>query len=270
MNLLSELCLLLALGLATSFVSGLLGIGGGIIRIPLFVYLMPVLGVEKIVLMHVAIGTSVALVIPTAAAASIRQYKQGNLDLQYYRTWALGIAVGVVAGNAIAPLISTELFKLIFVIFLLTVAAYIGLVPKTVTFTERPPTGATKLVLAAGIGLLALLTGTGGGALTTPSLKACSMPLKKSVAIASATGLVVGAIGSIGFIVSGRNAPYRPHFSLGYVNLTVFLAMLPTVLIGAPLGAKLNNHLDDRILSRTYAVFLLVAAIDMAYKLLQG
>jgi uncharacterized membrane protein YfcA len=269
MNLASELCLLLALGLVTSFVSGLFGIGGGIVRIPLFVYLLPLLGVAESVLMHVAVGTSVALIIPTAIAASVRQHKQGNLDLRFYRTWAVGIGLGVVAGNAIVPYMSAEIFKIIFVVFLLLVSVYVGFVPKTMTLTKQPPTGAAKIILAASVGFVALLTGTGGGALTTPSLKACNMPLKRAVAIASATGLVVGIIGTIGFVASGWHAPHRSPFSFGYVNLTVFFAMLPTILVGAPLGAKLNNHLSERTLSITYAAFLVLAAIDMAYKLIR-
>lgn len=267
MNLPAEICLLLALGLATSFISGLFGIGGGIIRIPLFVYLFTWLAVDHRLLMHMAVGTSVALVIPTAIAASIKQARQGNLDRAFYRTWAVGIAIGVVLGGLIVPHVSTELFKTVFIGFLLVVAVYIGFVPKTITATDQPPTGVPKIVLAAMVGLVAMLTGTGGGALTTPLLTACSMPLKRAVAIASATGLIVGTIGTIGFIVTGWHVANRPAFSLGYIDLTVLLSMLPTILIGAPLGAKFNNRLNDRALERTFAIFLLAVACDMIYKL---
>jgi uncharacterized membrane protein YfcA len=268
MNLAVEICLLLALGLATGFVSGLFGIGGGIIRIPLFVYLLPLLGVGHAALMHTAVATSVALVIPTAIAASIKQARQGNLDMRFYRTWAVGIAAGVFAGNLITPHVSTEIFKVIFVVFLLAVAVYVGLVPKTATLVNSPPMGFAKVALATIVGLIAVLTGTGGGALTTPSLKACNMPLKQAVAIASATGLVVGPIGTIGFVVSGWASPDRSAFSLGFVDLTIFFAMMPTILIGAPLGAKLNNRLNDKTLSHIYALFLVVVACDMLLKLI--
>lgn len=267
MNLATEISVLLALGLATSFVSGLFGIGGGIVRIPVFIYLLPVLGVKHETLMHTAVGTSVALVIPTAIAASIKQQRQGNLDLGYYRTWAVGIACGVILGTVIVPYVPTEVFKIIFIVFLLTVAVYVGFVRDSAVVVSSPPTGIPKIIMATLIGLAALLTGTGGGALTTPSLRACSMPLKKAVAIASATGLVVGGIGTIGFIISGWNTPSRPEMSLGYVDLPIFFAMLPTIFIGAPLGAKVNNRIDDQLLKRVYAVFLLAVAADLIYKL---
>ena len=93
------------------------------------------------------------------------------------------------------------------------------------------------------------------------------MPLKKVVAIASATGLVIGLVGTVGLVASGWNAPNRPAYSLGYVDLVVVFAMAPTIFIGAPLGAKLNNQLDDKVLKLLYACFLLVAACDLIYKL---
>jgi uncharacterized membrane protein YfcA len=270
MTLAAELTLLLVLGLANGFISGLFGIGGGIVRIPLFVYLLPVLGVAESVLMHTAVGTSVALVIPTAIAASIRQHRQGNLDLGFYRTWAIGVGVGVVAGSLIAPHVSTEFFKIVFVVFLLAVAVYVGFVPKNVTITPAPPTGLAKLALGGFVGLVALLTGTGGGAIATPTLKACSMPLKRAVAIASATGLVVGLLGTVGFIINGWGAADRPRTSLGFVDVSIFLCMLPTILIGAPLGARLNNRISDKPLEYVYAAFLVAVACDMGYRLVRA
>lgn len=268
MDLLLQIGVLLFVGFVTSFVSGLFGIGGGIVRIPLFVYLLPWLGIPNHSLMHMAVGTSVALVIPTAIAASIKQHHQGNLDLAFCRTWAAGILIGVLVGLIIVPDVSTEYFQVIFVIFLVSVAVYVGFVPDTVAISKSPPTGPVKIVLASLIGLGATLTGTGGGALVTPSLKAFCMPLKKAVAIASATGLVVGVVAAIGYVWQGQGAPDRPPHSLGYVSLLVFAGMLPTIFIGAPLGVKVNNRLDDTTLKYTYAAFLIIAAANMLYKLL--
>src|SRR3981189_944745 len=94
-------------GLASGFASGLFGIGGGIVRIPIFIYLLPLFGVAHPVLMHVAVGTSMALVLPSAVASTRKQYALGNLDLSFYRTWALGILIGVLVGLALLPFAST-------------------------------------------------------------------------------------------------------------------------------------------------------------------
>ncbi len=268
MDLILQLGVLLGVGFATSFVSGLFGIGGGIVRIPLFVYLLPWLGIPHESLMHMAVGTSVALVIPTAIAASVKQHRQGNLDLGFYRTWAIGILIGVLVGLLIVPHVSTEYFQIIFVVFLISVAVYVGFVPESITISNSLPKGPGKIALATLIGLASTLTGTGGGALTTPSLKAFCMPLKKAVAIASATGLVVGVVAALGYVWQGQGVPDRPPYSLGYVSLLVFAGMLPTIFIGAPLGAKFNNRLNDTALKYTYAAFLLIVSADMIFKLM--
>ena len=108
-------------GLASGFSSGLFGIGGGIVRIPIFVYLLPLFGVPPPVLMHVAVGTSMALVLPSALASTRKQVALGNLDLAFFRTWALGIFVGVLVGTAVVPFTSTEILQAIFAAFMVTV-----------------------------------------------------------------------------------------------------------------------------------------------------
>ncbi len=267
MNIAWEIALFLALGLATGFVSGLLGIGGGIVRIPLFIYMLPLIGVEQRQLMHVAVGTSIALCIPTAVSASIKQYQQGNLDLGFYRNWAIGVFVGVIVGLFLVPYISTEAFQIIFVVFLLSVAVYVGFAPESIRVSDSPPRGLTRIGLGSAVGIAAALTGTGGGALVTPALKAFSMPIKKAIATASATGLVVGTVGTVGFVIHGWGTPARPSYSLGYVDLVVALGMMPTVLIGAPLGAHASNAMNEKVVKWTYALFLLVIAADLIYKL---
>jgi uncharacterized protein len=100
--------------LASGFASGLFGIGGGIVRIPIFVYLLPLFGVPQPALMHVALGTSMALVLPSAVASTRKQLALGNLELSFFRTWAVGIFAGVLIGSALVPFASTEILQVIF------------------------------------------------------------------------------------------------------------------------------------------------------------
>lgn len=270
MEIITEIIVFLSLGLVTGFLSGLFGIGGGFIRIPIFVYVFPMIGVAHPILMHVAVGTSVALIIPTAIAASIKQYTQGNLDLSFYSSWAIGIFVGVLIGLFLVPYISTQLFQIIFVVLVLNIAAYLGLVKDSLVISKNAPKGVIKALISMSIGLASALTGTAGGALTTPALKAFSVPLKKAIGTASATGLVIGLVSTIGFVIHGWSIPDLPHFSFGYVNLVVFFAMLPSIFWGASLGAKINNRLDDRIVQRTFALLMLAVAANFIYKLISG
>jgi uncharacterized protein len=239
-------------GLGSGFVSGLFGIGGGIVRIPLFVYLLPLFGVAQSVMMHVAVGTSMAL---------------GNLDLAFFRTWAVGILIGVLVGTALLPYASTELLQVIFAIFMVTVGVYEGFLKDRLVFARTPPQGAKKVGVASAIGCLAALTGTGGGTMATPILQAFSMKMQAAIAVSSATGLVSGTVATVGAIAGGWHALGLPSYSLGYVDLAIFAAMMPTIMIAAPVGVRVGHMLSETWLRRIYTVLLFVIAADLIRKL---
>src|SRR5215510_15370540 len=128
-------------GLAPGFVSGLFGVGGGIVRVPLFVYLLPLFGVPHAVLMHVAVGTSIALVLPSAVASTRKQLALGNLDLAFFRTWAVGILAGVLIGVVLLPFISAEILQVIFAAFMLAVGVYEGFLRDRLKAAAAAPQG---------------------------------------------------------------------------------------------------------------------------------
>jgi len=239
-------------GLGSGFVSVLFGIGGGIVRIPLFVYLLPLFGVAQSVMMHVAVGTSMAL---------------GNLDLAFFRTWAVGILIGVLVGTALLPYASTELLQVIFAIFMVTVGVYEGFLKDRLVFAHTPPQGAKKVGVASAIGCLAALTGTGGGTMAMPILQAFSMKMQAAIAVSSATGLVSGTVATVGAIAGGWHALGLPSYSLGYVDLAIFAAMMPTIMIAAPVGVRVGHMLSETWLRRVYTVLLFVIAADLIRKL---
>jgi len=255
-------------GLASGFVSGLFGVGGGIVRVPLFVYLLPLFGVPHAVLMHVAVGTSIALVLPSAFASTRKQLALGNLDLAFFRTWAVGLLAGVLIGVVLLPFISTEVLQTIFAAFMLAVGIYEGFLKDRLKAAAAAPQGMVKLVVATAIGIIAALTGTGGGAVTTPVLQAFSVRLERAIAIASAGGLVTGAVATIGAVVNGWHVRGLPAWSLGYVDLAIVIAMMPTILIAAPLGVRAGHRLSETWLRRIYTVLLFAIAFDLVRKLI--
>ena len=119
LTIIHEIEMFLLLGLFTGFLSGLFGIGGGFMRIPIFMLVFPLLGIKTNLLMHFSVGTSMALVIPTALAASIKQYQQGNLDLNYYWTWGCAVFLGAVIGLLLVPYFTTQTFQILFLILVL-------------------------------------------------------------------------------------------------------------------------------------------------------
>jgi len=254
-------------GLASGFVSGLFGVGGGIVRIPIFVYLLPLFAVPAPVLMHVAVGTSMALVLPSALASTRKQVALGNFDWPFFRIWAVGIFFGVLIGTALVPLASTEILQAIFAAFMLMVGIYEGFLKDRMVIAKAAPQGAVKLTVAAMIGCLAALTGTGGGTMTTPALQAFSVRMETAIATASATGLVTGVVATTGAVISGWHVRALPGYSLGYVDLAIFTAMLPTILIAAPIGVRAGHRLSEAWLRRVYTMLLFVIAADLIRKL---
>ena len=254
-------------GLASGFISGLFGVGGGTVRVPIFIYLFPWIGIAHSVLMHVATATSMALVVPGAISSTRKQYSLGNLDVAFYKTWAIGLLIGVVIGAILLPFGSTEILQTIFAVYILLVGIYTAFGHGWFALGDQPPKGGTKIAIASIVGLVAALTGTGGGTLTTPILSAYKVPLAKAIAISSATGLVTGTVATIGAIVTGFHAQDLPSFSLGYVDLAIFIAMLPTVMISAPWGVRLGHAMNEKTLRLTYAGLLILIGLDLLRRL---
>ena len=208
-----------------------------------------------------------ALVLPTALASTRKQLALGNLDLAFFRTWALGILVGVLIGTALLPHASTEILQVMFALFMLTVGVYEGFLKDRLVIAPAAPQGAVKLTVAAAIGCMAALTGTAGGTMTTPVLQAFSVRVVSAIATASATGLVTGTVATIGAVIAGWHTADLPAYSLGYVDLAIFAAMLPTIMIAAPIGVRAGNRLSEVWLRRIYTVLLFVIAFDLIKKL---
>jgi uncharacterized protein len=267
-DLIGRIIVFVLVGLGSGFLSGLFGVGGGIIRIPVFLHLLPLFGVAHAVVMHVSIGTSMALVVPSAIAATRKQLALGNLDLKFYRSWALGILAGVVVGNVLLPYAPTKALLTLFVAYLVGVAIYETFLKRRIAFGSTPPHGAVKVGVAAAVGCIAALTGTAGGTVTTPILQAFGLTIESAIAIASATGLVTGSAGTLGSIAGGRDAPGLPPFCLGYVDVVIFFAMLPAIMIATPLGVRVGRRLSEAWLRRAFAVLLFIIAADLILKLM--
>ncbi len=266
-DLLLRIAIFALVGLVSGFVAGLFGIGGGTIRMPIFIYLFPWLGIAHPVMMHIATATSMALVIPSAIASSRKHYKLGDLDVGLFKTWAIGLLIGAVIGSILLPFGSTEVLQALFSIYIILVGSYIALGHGRFSLGQEPPKGGKTVGLSSVVGFIAAMTGTSGGTLTTPILSAFNMHLERAMAIAAATGLITGTVGAIGGIVNGWNAKDLPAYSLGYVDIVIFLVMMPTVMIAAPVGVSVSHKMNERTLQLIYAILLIVVGIDLMRRL---
>jgi uncharacterized membrane protein YfcA len=254
---------LLATGVAAGFIAGLLGVGGGIVIVPVLYLLFSALGVPEEVRMHVAVGTSLSTIVFTSFSSLRAHSKRGATDWELFRSWAPGIVVGVLAGTALASFISGQSLTAFFGCVALLVAGWMAFSPPQLRLFPGLPTGPLKYVVTGAIGIVSALMGIGGGTLSVPTMTLCGYPIHRAVGTASAIGFLIGLPGTLGMIVGGWGRAGLPPLSLGYVNLLGLVLILPASMLLAPYGARAAHALPVRGLKIAFAVFLVITAIKM-------
>jgi uncharacterized membrane protein YfcA len=262
-RLLSYGAWLLAAGIGSGFAGGLFGIGGGVLRIPIFLYLFPAFGMDPAVVMHTAAGTSLALAVPTGLRSALSQRRAGHLDIAFLRSWLPPLVVGVLIGLLAMRSLSGTILAGVFAFAMLGVALQLIALPPSVRLADAVPGHPVRDCLAAGIGGVSVMIGVSGGAFSTPLLMLLGVPVHGALAISSASAAAIAALGSVGSVLNGLHLAGRPPWSLGYVDVVAVAVMLPAILLAAPLGVKLGSRLGERPLRRLFGVFLFGIAADM-------
>ncbi len=260
--------ILLAVGAVSGVAAGLLGVGGGIIIVPVLYHLFTQLGIDEAVRMHLAVGTSLTTIIATSTTSIRAHAKRGAVDIGLLKSWGPAIFIGVLAGTAIAGFVRGSALTAVFAVMATIVSFYMAFGRPHWRIADQLPTGALRHAIAGFIGAVSAMMGIGGGTLSVPTLTLFGYPIHKAVGTAAAIGLIIGIPGTIGFVLAGWDVPNRPAWSLGYVNLLGVAALLPTSMLLAPVGARLAHSLDTRRLKQVFAAFLGLTALRMFYGLL--
>jgi uncharacterized membrane protein YfcA len=257
-----DLLLLVGMGAVAGILAGLLGIGGGIIIVPVLALVFEHQGVATEVLMHVAIGTSLATIVVTSMSSIRAHHRRGAVEWSVFRGITPGVVVGGLAGAAIAKFLPGETLRLAFGVFMLLVATQMAFARPPAPHRALP--GVAGLSMAGGlIGLISAIMGVGGGSMSVPFLTWCNLSVRHAVATSAAIGLPIAIAGSLGFVVSGWGATQRPDWSLGYVNGPAFLGIVVASTLFAPLGARLAHSIPERALKRGFALFLTVLGLRL-------
>lgn len=259
---------LFATGIFAGVLAGLLGVGGGIVIVPVLFHVFSLLGIDEAVRMHLAVGTSLATIIPTSIASARSHHRRGSVDIPLVRSWGPAILAGVVIGTVIAGLVRGSVLTAVFATIALAVAANMAFRREGWVVRETLPAGISKHAIGSGIGGISAMMGIGGGTLSVPILSACSYPIRKAVGTAALIGLIIAVPGAIGFIVAGLEIPNRPPGSLGYVNAIGFALIVPATILSAPWGAKIAHAINPVHLRRAFAVFLFLTSLRMFYSLI--
>ena len=256
--------MLVIAGAIAGTMAGLLGVGGGMIIVPVLLYMFTLLEVAEAHRMHLAVGTSLATIVVTSVMSVRAHRKRGSIDWNIFKAWAPWIVLGVVVGSVIAAWLDASGLKIVFGGMALLVAAYMAFVREGYVLAQKPPRGAARAATASVIGGLSTLIGIGGGTFTVPTLVLCSIKPLIAVGTASAIGILIAVPGSLGFILSGLDKTEgMPPFTIGYVNIAAFLALIPMTSLFAPVGARIAHAISSRWLRRAFALFLLVNGVNI-------
>lgn len=255
--------LLLLLGVFAGITAGLLGLGGGVIIVPVLVWLFhTIIPVPPDSLMHIAVGTSLATIVVTASSSILSHHRRGAVLWSAVKKLAPGLVIGTLIGSVIADTLASDTLKTIFGIFLLFVALQIGFGAQPPAHRQLP-NWRESLLAGSGIGILSGLVGIGGGSLTVPFLTWCNVSIRHAVATSAACGLPIALTGTIGFIINGWHLNEQLIWSSGYIYWPAFMAIVPTSLLFAPVGAKLAHIIPLDILKKIFALFLVGMGLEM-------
>jgi uncharacterized membrane protein YfcA len=252
----------IVLGSIVGFLAGLLGIGGGLIIVPTLVYLLPMVGVSDDVIMPMALGTSLGAIVITSTSAALAHHRKKNIQWPLARKLMILVAVGALNGAFIAYSLSSEALTGFFSFVVILLAAYMLLSIKTSKERALPRTYVLQL-LSFITGVISSLMGIAGGAILVPSLSFFGVPVRHSIGIATACGVMVALFGSLGYIITGFNLPNIPEWSLGYIYFPALLGIVMSSSIFAPIGVKYASKLPVKTLKKFFAVFLIFVAIKM-------
>jgi uncharacterized membrane protein YfcA len=258
---------LLAAGFVTGLLAGLLGIGGGGILVPLLYELFGALGVDDGVRMHLAVGTSLAVIVPTSLRSFAAHRARDAVDLDLVKSMALPVVAGVALGAVVARHADATALKLIWIVAASLIALKLFFGRDGWRLGDAVPGNPFRAIYGAFVGLLSTLMSIGGGAFITGLMTFYGQPMQRAVATSSGFGPIISIPGTLGFIWAGWGVAGRPPGSLGYVSLLGALLIIPTSVLAAPLGVRIAHGISRRRLELAFAAFLTLVALKFLLSL---
>ena len=264
--------LLFVLSLAASvagFMAGLLGVGGGIIIVPALYYAFTVLDFDIATRMHLSVGTSLAIIIPTSIISTKTHMEYDAVDFKLIKSFGIFILFGVSGGTFLAVNLKTPAFVLFFSIMAFIVGLFFIFFREQLLKNPKMISDSAKNISGIIIGFISVLLGIGGGSLMVPFMRTFGYDIRRSIGTAAGVGFLIAVFGTITMITGGKivdniNTPY----SLGYVNLLGFLVFVPVTMIMARVGAKAVYKIDKNILSKIFGIFLIIVSIRSFFEYL--
>ena len=243
------------------FMAGLLGVGGGIIMVPALYYAFSVLEFDIVTRMHLSVGTSLAIIIPTSIISTKTHMEYDAVDFKMVKTFGLLIVLGVLAGTFLAVNLKTPALVLFFACFSFCVGLFFIFFRDKLLDNPKEISKAIKNISGLLIGFISVPLGIGGGSLMVPFLRTFGYDIRTSIGTAAAVGFLIAVTGTTTMVVSGNIIDnVKSPFSFGYINLLGFIVFVPITMIIARIGAKVVYKINKKLLSRIFGCFLLLVS----------
>ena len=243
------------------FVAGLFGIGGGLITVPFLYYIFNSLGIDQQYLMHLAVGTSFAIIIPTSIASVLTHHKFKAVDFDIVKSYGIYVIFGVIMGTLFAASLKTKSLVLFFSIIIFLLGIYLLLLKekeKNVIIKIRLH---LKIILGFIVGFISAPMGIGGAIMNVPILKFFGYSINKAIGSAAAIGFLIALFGAFGFFITGSYLKTNLPLSLGFLNIPAFLIFIPITTFMARIGARTVHRIDKNKITKIFGLFLLIIAI---------
>ncbi|WP_445404476.1 sulfite exporter TauE/SafE family protein [Acinetobacter vivianii] len=262
-----ELIIYLLIGAIAGFAAGLFGVGGGLIIVPILYIVFTQMNYDPNVIMHIAVGTSLATIIVTSISSVTAHHKKGAVLWPVFRNLAPGLVIGSFLGAGIADLMSGQHLQLVIGVFAVWMAYKMFKGANAVVDPNRHlPSAPLQLAAGGGIGVASAIFGIGGGSLTVPYLSRHGVLMQKAVATSAACGLPIAVAGALGFMWFGAKEQIEVPNTIGYVHVYAFLGISVMSFITAKFGAKVAHLLSPAMLKKCFAGLLVVVGCYFIYK----
>ena len=261
-ELINLLIVLSSAAAVAGFMAGLLGVGGGIIMVPALYYAFTVLDFDIVTRMHLSVGTSLAIIIPTSIISTKTHMEYDAVDFKMVKSFGIFILLGVIAGTFLAVSLKTPTLVLFFSIFAFVVGLFFIFVREKLMENPKKISDFVKNISGVIIGFISVPLGIGGGSLMVPFMRTFGYDIRKSIGTAAAVGFLIAVTGTITMIIGGKLIDnVKTPFSIGYINLLGFVVFVPVTMIMARVGAKAVYKIDKKLLSKIFGIFLLIVSV---------
>jgi len=242
------------------FMAGLFGIGGGLIMVPILFYLYSFVGIEQRFIMHLALGTSFSIIIPTSIISTMTHMKFKAVDFSIVKTFGIFVVIGVVFGTIFAISLKTSSLLLLFSIMTMIFAIYFLLEKEKIDPSPRQINLIYRVICGFLSGFVSAPMGIGGGVFNVPIFKIFGYSIPVAIGSSAAIGFLTASTGAIGFAVSGSYLNINVPLSLGFVNIPTFLIFVPITVLMAKIGARTVHKVNKGLLGKLFGVYLFIVA----------